>query len=125
MAQSLGSLIRRIFWVALAVLLILFAISNRQPVVLSLEPFGALMAPVPVYLVLFLGIFVGLLIAGGVTGWIRLKGFARRRKAERRAGHLEDQVSVLSEDVHKAHAKSSHETVRIATETLPREGKEG
>ncbi|WP_262692597.1 hypothetical protein [Kordiimonas aestuarii] len=125
MAQSLGSLIRRIFWFALAVLLILFAISNRQNVVLSLEPFGALMAPVPVYGVLFLGIFIGLLIAGSVTGWLRLKGFARRRKAERRAGQLEVQVSALSEDVHKAHAKDAHETARAATQALPRGGKEG
>ncbi|MFC4349208.1 lipopolysaccharide assembly protein LapA domain-containing protein [Kordiimonas lipolytica] len=125
MAQSLGSLIRRIFWFALALLLILFSVSNRQHVVLALEPFGALSVSVPLYLVLFLGIFVGLLIAGGVTGWLRLKGFARRRKAERRAGYLEDQVSALSEDVHKAHARSAHETVRSATEALPNGGKQG
>lgn len=125
MAQSLGSLIRRVFWFALALLLILFSISNRQHVVLSLEPFGALMAPVPVYLVLFLGIFIGLVIAGGVTGWLRLKGFARRRKAERRADYLEGQVSSLSEDVHKAKATRAHETVSRATEALPKGGKEG
>ncbi len=125
MAQSLGSLIRRVFWFALALLLILFSISNRQHVVLSLEPFGALVGPVPLYIVLFLGIFLGLLIAGGVTGWLRLKGFARRRKAERRAEQLEGQVSALSEDVHKAHAAHAHETARAATESLPKGGKEG
>ena len=125
MANSFGIVIRRIFWFVLALLLILFAVSNRQNVVLSLEPFGALGEPVPVFLVLFLGIFIGLLIAGGVTGWLRLKGFARRRKAERRAGHLEDQVSALAEDVHKAHAVSAHETARAATEALPKGGKEG
>jgi uncharacterized integral membrane protein len=127
MGQSLISLIRRIFWILLGIFLIFFAVSNRTRVTLSFEPFGTA-GNIPVFLVLFAGIFIGLILAAGVTGWLRLKGFTRRRQAERRASSLEQQVSTLSEDVHKAHAAEAHEAARdgaSGTQSLPKAGKDG
>ncbi|MFC4346878.1 hypothetical protein ACFO5Q_03360 [Kordiimonas lipolytica] len=123
MAQSLASLIRRLFWILLALFLILFSVNNRGPVQLSFEPFE-FNFPVPAFLLVFAGIFIGLMLAAGVTGWLRLKGFARRRQAERRASFLEDQVSALSEDAHKAKAGEAHKAAAIGaggndSEALP------
>ncbi len=124
MAKSLMLMIRRLFWLLLAAALVIFSINNRSWLPLSFEPFG-FSFELPVYGILFLGIFIGLLVAAGVTGWLRLKGLAARRQAERRAGYLEDQVSALSEDAHKAHADVAHASVRAATEALPNSTKEG
>lgn len=107
MLATIWTLLRRILWGALALFLILFAINNRESVVLSLEPLGFI-GPMPLFVLLFIGIFIGLLAAAGVTGWLRLQGFARRRKAERRADHLEEQVTALSEDVYHHKANKAH-----------------
>lgn len=112
MAQLLN-IVRRLLWAALALLLIFFSINNRQPIVVSLEPLGFL-PPLPAYALLFAGIFIGLIAAAGVTGWLRLQGFAARRKAERRSQYLEGQVSALSEDAHKQRARESHDAASDA-----------
>ena len=127
MAQSFASLIRRLFWILLALALVFFSVNNRAPVTLSFAPFG-FSADVPAFLLIFIGIFIGLILAAGVTGWLRLKGFARRRKAERRASSLEDQVSALSEDAHKVRAEGAHESASETadrTDLLPNKGKGG
>jgi len=107
MARSLATLIRRLFWLALALALIFFSVNNREAVPLRFEPFSFTVA-VPAYGLLFLGIFIGLIVAGAVTGWLRLKGFTKRRQAERRAGQLETQVAAMAEDAHKGHAAEAH-----------------
>lgn len=107
MLSSLWIFCRRLLWVAFAVLLIFFAVNNRQNVVISLEPFGYL-APVPAFWLIFIGIFIGLIAAAAVTGWLRLQGFTKRRKAERRADYLEGQVSALAEDAHLHRAEKAH-----------------
>lgn len=112
MAQLLN-IVRRLLWAALALLLIFFSINNRQEITISLEPLGFL-PPLPAYALLFAGIFIGLIAAAGVTGWLRLQGFAARRKAERRSQYLEGQVSALSEDAHKQRARESHDAASDA-----------
>ncbi len=107
MLKSFWIICRRLLWLAFALILILFAINNRQPIVLSVEPLG-FMPPMPAYLLLFLGIFIGVVAAAGVTGWLRLQGFAKRRKAERRTDYLEGQVSALAEDAHQHRAAKAH-----------------
>lgn len=107
MMLKIWTVIRKILWGALALFLILFAVNNRQSVVLSFEPLGYI-GPMPLFILLFMGIFIGLITAAGVTGWLRLQGFARRRKAERRADQLEEQVSALSEDAHQHRAQKAH-----------------
>lgn len=107
MARSFAMLIRRIVWLVLGIALIIFAINNRQITEISLAPLPYAL-PVPVWTVLFAGIFIGLVIAALVTGWLRLKGFTERRKAERRADYLDSQVTAMAEDTHKLKAEKAH-----------------
>lgn len=105
---GLWKFLRRLAWALLALVLIVFSVNNRQPITVSLEPIGFL-PPMPAYVLVFVGIFIGLIAAAAVTGWLRLQGFAARRKAERRTQYLEGQVSALSEDAHKQRARDAHE----------------
>lgn len=115
MFVSLWNVIRRVLWAIFALALIAFAVENRQLVVLSLGPFGQL-TNIPIFLLLFLGIFIGLLTAGAVTGWFRLKGFTQRRQAERRVQSLEEQMSAMAEDAHQHRADQAHTR---AADTVP------
>lgn len=115
MAHSLATLIRRLIWLLIGLALIVFAVSNRHITEISFSPvpYGV---KVPVWAVLFTGIFIGLLIASFVTGWLRLKGFTARRKAERRAEEMGAQMSAMAEDSHKIKAAHAHE--QASSETL-------
>ncbi len=127
MGQSLISLIRRLFWILLGVFLIFFSVNNRTAIELVFEPFDFVIPGVPAFWLLFIGIFIGLILAASVTGWIRLKGFARRRQAERRADFLEDRVTALSEDAYKSHAEKAHMAAsdETAAGALPKAGNSG
>jgi H+/Cl- antiporter ClcA len=113
MFVSLWNVTRRVLWAVFALALIAFAIENRQLVTVSLGPLGQL-SNIPVFLLLFLGIFIGLIAAGAVTGWLRLKGFTERRKAVRRANALEEQMSAMAEDAHQHRAGQAHSHVADA-----------
>lgn len=87
--------------------MVIFAISNRDPVTLSFKPFIT-SVDVPEWAVLFAGVLLGLLLSGMVTGGVRLKNFVKLRQAERRVKELDAQTSELAEDAHAAHAKLAH-----------------
>ena len=118
MMTSTWKFLRTICWLAFALLLVFFSVNNRQGITLSFEPFGYLQ-DIPAYWLLFLGIFLGLATAGAVTGWLRLQGFAEKRKAERRARYLEGQVSALSEDAHKQRAREAHDAASDTSALTP------
>jgi hypothetical protein len=65
-----------------AVLAIWIALANRQPVVVSFDPFSrdapALTAQMPLYLLLFLAVLAGVLLGGFAIGFRRVA----RRSAE-------------------------------------------
>lgn len=107
MAQSFSRLIRRLFWVALGFVLIFFAVKNRHAVDVSFEPVLGTYS-IKLWVVLFVGIFIGLMVSAAVTGWLRLEGFARRRKAERRAEYLGEQMAAMAEDAHVGRAHKAH-----------------
>ncbi len=108
MAHSFAILIRRLLWLIVGVALIIFAVNNRQITEISFAPlpYGI---PAPIWAVLFAGIFIGLIISAFVTGWLRLQGFTKRRKAERRADYLDGQMAAMAEDTHKIKAAKAHE----------------
>ena len=67
-------LIRWMFWGSIALILIGFAIANRHPVIVSVDPTDA-SAPLfalemPLYLAVFSGLLAGLLI-GGMATWLK------------------------------------------------------
>ncbi|GHF13219.1 hypothetical protein GCM10017044_04000 [Kordiimonas sediminis] len=97
-----------------ALVLVVFSVSNRSVVDIGFYPFDTLVA-LPVYLVLFAGIFLGLLVAASVSSYFRLRGFAQRRKAERRATELEKQVTEMSEDAHTRRAEEGHKRLEAGT----------
>ncbi|WP_308911172.1 LapA family protein [Pseudokordiimonas caeni] len=111
------ALLRRLFWGILAVLLVFFAVNNRAPVTIAFEPFPFTVT-MPLWLVLFVGIFVGLAVAGMVTSWLRLKGFTARRKAERRAKSLEGEMADLTARAQDAE-RSATENAIVAGQTGP------
>lgn len=107
MAKSLSLLIRRLVWVLLGIVLVFFAVNNRVRVPVSFDPlFGS--ENIPIYIILFAGIFIGLMVAAVVTSWLRLEGFTKRRKAERRADYLDDQMSAMAEDAHQVRSVRAH-----------------
>jgi uncharacterized integral membrane protein len=77
--------------VPLAVLIVVFAVANRQPVTVSFDPFGAgdpaLSATVPLYILIFILVIMGVIV-GGLAAWLRQHKWrraARRASAETRA----------------------------------------
>jgi hypothetical protein len=102
---------RFLFWFILGIGLIFFSVNNRHDAELSFDPFAVNIPPIPIYFILFTGIFIGILITGLSLNWLRLIGFTERRRAERMASNLEVQVSSLSEDVHKNKAEQAHRTI--------------
>jgi len=85
--------------VPVAVLIVLFAVANRQWVGVSLDPFAsdlpALAVTLPFYLVILLALIAGVVV-GGVATWF---GQARWRRATRRQqaelGHLRIETEIL------------------------------
>jgi uncharacterized integral membrane protein len=78
--------------VVLALVLVAFAVANRQLVTVSLDPFDqadpAPVATLPLYLVIF-ALLIGGVVLGGCAAWLR------QSKWRARARHAEAQVRVL------------------------------
>lgn len=74
------TILRIFFWLLatiVVVVTVLIAIANRQPVIFSLQPFPFEMS-VPLYVVVFVSVFVGLLL-GGLA--VKLSALGRRRRS--------------------------------------------
>jgi|tagenome__1003787_1003787.scaffolds.fasta_scaffold20743264_3 uncharacterized integral membrane protein len=72
-------------FVPVAVVILLFALANREIVTLSLDPFGAdepaLAFTAPLFIVLFIVLMLGVLV-GGIASWLNQGG---KRRALRQA----------------------------------------
>ncbi|MDQ0468143.1 lipopolysaccharide assembly protein LapA domain-containing protein [Labrys wisconsinensis] len=96
----------------IAILVLLFAVANRQLVTLSLDPFNAaapaLTFRAPLFLVLFAVLMVGVVV-GGAASWLkqgRHRRAARKARAEAErlraeADRLRDQVSGVEPAPHR------------------------
>lgn len=94
MFQAVFKLFRYAFYAALLILGVSFALSNRQPVALSLYPFPYALS-VPLFLftivILALGVFLG-----WVTGaMVRIRHAHAHRRETRKLHALEDEVTAL------------------------------
>ena len=81
----MAKLLKILIALPIAVVLILFAIANRQTVSISFDPFSdpkasSAVIAAPLFLLLFLVLVVGTFL-GGVAGW--LSGGAGRRRARK------------------------------------------
>ncbi len=85
-------LLRWLFLLPLAILLVLLAVANRAPVTLSLDPFSreapAFTFTLPLFVALLAAVAVGVVIGGVAAGIGRMRWRYRARKAEREAEKL-------------------------------------
>jgi uncharacterized integral membrane protein len=91
---------RLLWWIvlaAVAVVLILFAVSNRETVAVGLWPLPDLVQ-LPLYLVLLGALFVGF-IAGQLVAWIG--GWRWRREARR----SRERIAMLEREIEAARAQ--------------------
>jgi len=82
----LRRIIQILIVIPLAVLIIVFSVANRQPVTVSLDPFGgaepALALSVPLFLIILVTLFVGVVI-GGVATWLSQGKWRKRARLSR------------------------------------------
>jgi uncharacterized integral membrane protein len=81
----------------LALVLVAFAVANRQIATVSLDPFDqedpALVFSQPMYLLVF-AVLIGGVLLGGCAAWLRQAGWrARARRAEAQVSRLRAQLS--------------------------------
>src|SRR5215510_7966409 len=78
--------------IPLALLIVVFAVANRQPVTVSFDPFAtgdpSLSATLPLYVLVILGVIVG-----GVAAWLR------QHKWRRAARHAAAETRALRSDL--------------------------
>lgn len=80
-----------VFWlvlVPLAIVILMFAVANREIVTVSFDPFNpaapAASVSVPLFVMIFVLVILGVIV-GGVAAWLRQSGYrrvARQRDAE-------------------------------------------
>jgi uncharacterized integral membrane protein len=85
--------------ILVALVLISFAIANRQIVTVSLDPFDAanpaLVVSQPLYLIIFV-LLIGGVVLGGCAAWLRqAKWRARARRAEAQLNALRSRSSAV------------------------------
>lgn len=87
----IGKIVKWIVLLPIAILVILFAVANRQVVTVSLDPFGeaqpGLSLTAPLFIVVLLCLLAGVVV-GGAAAWMRQSKWrraARRYEGEARA----------------------------------------
>ena len=101
--QAVRNLIAALILVPLAVVIIAFAVANRQTVTVSLDPFSAKHPAASVTLPLF-GLIIVLLIVGvligGIAAWLGQGRWRRTvRRLEREAGALRTEAEEFKRSV--------------------------
>lgn len=88
-----------IIWIPVALFVLLFAVANRQPVLISLDPFStdnpALSVQGPLFLMLMGALMLGIIL-GGVTDWLHQSPLRREARHSRaKVRELEAEVDRL------------------------------
>ncbi len=84
--------------VIVAVVVVLFIVANRGKVEISLWPLPYLV-DLPLYLVFFIGLFAGMVLAGAIGVIRRARSFARTRRAEKESRRLQAEVDSLEQEL--------------------------
>ncbi|WP_448202777.1 lipopolysaccharide assembly protein LapA domain-containing protein [Azospirillum sp. sgz302134] len=103
-----------IITVPIAVAAVLFAISNRDLVTLSLWPLPFTLQA-PLYLATLLALVVGF-VAGGIVAW------NAQRRHRRRARRASDRVSFLERELKETQARAAAAEKRLAEQNRPVSG---
>ena len=109
----LRKIIAALILIPAALLIVLFAVANRAPVTISLDPFAGqppmFAASIPLFILLLIVLIAGVIV-GGIASWMRQSRW--RRRARRLAGEL------------KA-ARTQAETLRRQLETRSAQPQQG
>jgi uncharacterized integral membrane protein len=113
----LRKIVAALILVPLAVIIVAFAVANRQIVTMSLDPFSgsepAASVTLPLFVLIILLLIVGVLI-GGVAAWLR------QGKWRRNARRLEHEVHDLWQKVDALEGGAGHSSI-IPPEGAPPE----
>ncbi len=112
----LRKIVAALVLVPLAIIIIAFAVANRQVVTVSLDPFSSgepvAALTLPLFALVIVLLIVGVLI-GGTAAWLRqAKWRGRARRLEREVSELRNELSLL---------KGTGEPSIIPTQTRPPE----
>lgn len=109
-----GDAVRLVYWfvtAALALILIIFAVSNREEVAIGFWPFE-LERPWPLYLVVLLALLIGFLL-GEIVAW--MNGRRWRREARARARRIE----ALERELAATHSRLTAASRPVPAPTSP------
>ena len=105
--------------VPLAILIVLFAVANRNDVVLSLDPFSAdapaLTLRSPLFLALLIALILGVII-GGCAAWLRQ---AKWRRSARRHEREASAARAEADDLRRRLAAAEAAPPPARAETIP------
>lgn len=99
----------------LALVLIVFSVANRHVVPVDLWPFSS-GEDMPLFVVFFIGIFVGLILAGVLLAFRGVRHYTEMRSAKAETARLSDEVGELEGELDKKPAKVDQKDY---TETAP------
>lgn len=85
--------------VPLAIVIVVFAVANRQTVMVSFDPFSqtapAYMVSVPLFVIIFTALIIGVIV-GGVAAWVRQSPWRRTaRKLDADVRELHEELAAF------------------------------
>src|SRR5262245_39531315 len=94
--RAMRRFISTVVLIALAIVIVMFAVANRATIAVSFDPFNsvqpALLVSLPMFVLIFILLAVGVFI-GGVAAWLRQHRWrARARRAEAEARDLRARI---------------------------------
>ena len=115
-SQMLRRIVSILVIVPLAIVIVAFAVANRQSVTISFDPFSsaspAYAATVPLFVLIFALLIVGVLV-GGVAAWIR------QGKWRRTARRLDGEVRTLHQEMDAIRRRFAPEPPSTTAEPTP------
>lgn len=107
-------MLKLFYWLLVAVLsliIIVFAVNNREPVELDLWLYQT--PPLPLFIVALLGIFVGFLF-GGLVAWVGAgRSRTKARNLQRRHEADEREKAILRRKIEKMEAAEKQATIPL------------
>jgi uncharacterized membrane protein YciS (DUF1049 family) len=103
----MASFLKGLILLPIAIVVVLLAVANRHPVLVSFDPFSGeapeLSLTVPLFAIVFAGVMLGVVI-GGIGAWLGQSGTRRARR------HAAREVSRLKAEAERARVHAAAPT---------------
>ena len=86
----------------LAVVMVAFAIANRQLAVVRLDPLPVDVQPLPLFVIVFAAMLVGLILGGTAAWWRSLRWHRRAAQERQRAERLDRELAAAQRQAAEA-----------------------